>query len=219
MDPDDVNAPAAEEAQDQPQEQPEEQTEAPEPQETQPSEETQDTAAPEGEEAVETSQVTQEQPEQEIDWSQYVPNVQGNIPTDENGQVDPQQFRQQLKDELRFEQQTIRAWTRLEQERPEIKTDAGLRDMIVANQLYNVQRGGKGSLEEAANSVFERIGEAKNQGKAAQATSIKVQKSAALEKPSGNKTVTTPDARDRIRAGDQSAIQSQLASWLDDGKI
>lgn len=211
MNPDDENVSVAEEA---PETQPE-QIEAPE-QEQEEAQEQQETNLDTEEESSEPSQVTEAQQEEEVDWSQYVPQLNSQLPVDENGQVDPQQFREQMKQELRFEQQQIRSWTRLEQQHPELKSDAELRDMIVANQLYDVQRGGKGTLETAAQRVFGRVTTAKNQGKAEQQTSIKVQKSAALQKPGGSQSQTaTSDVKDRIRAGDQSAIQAQLASWID----
>lgn len=211
---DDENAPAVEETQEQAPEQidapePQEQEQAPEPAEESPSEE-----------SAEPSQVTQEEPEEEVDWSQYVPNVTQPLPVDENGQVDPVAFREQMRQESRFEAQEVRSWTRLETQHPELRSDAGLREMILAKRIFDVQQGKTGTLEAAANEVFNRLSGAKNEGKASQATSITVQKSAALQKPSGAKsTAPANDLRDRINRGDQGAIHSTLTAWLDDGKI
>jgi hypothetical protein len=215
MNPDEENAtPEPEQAPVETQEeQPAEPAEAP-PEE----QEAQESTEPEGE--VEApSQTTDEKPTEEIDWSQYVPNVSAPIPTDENGQVDPEAFRNQMKQELRFESQETRSWMRLEQQHPEISKDPGLREMILAKRMFDVQRGQGGTLEAAAQDVFQRLGLAKNEGKAAQQTSVRVQKSGALQKPSGKQTATAPDARDKIRAGDQTAIHSVLTSWVTDGKI
>lgn len=199
------------------QEQPAEQAEAPQEQDTQ-AEETQNTESAPAE-TVETSQVTEEEPAEAIDWSQYVPNVQTQVPVDENGQIDPVQWEQQMMQKIQFQQSEVASWKNLENKHPEIRSDAELREMILAKRVFDVQQGRKGSLEAAADSVFKRLSGAKNEGRESQKTSITVQKSGALQKPSGKPSTTTPDARDRIRMGDQSAIQSQLTAWLDEGKI
>lgn len=172
----------------------------------------------------EPSQVTESEqsaPIEEIDWSQYVPDVTAAPPVDETGNIDPVKWQQQIKAETRFEAQEVRSWTRLETEHPELRTDAGLREMILAKRMFDVQRGNKGTLEAAANDVFTRLGGAKNEGKAAAQTNITVQKSAALQKPSGAKASNTlgDDVRNRIRQGDQGAIHTALMDWISSGKI
>jgi hypothetical protein len=166
------------------------------------------------------SQTVPEESSEPVDWSRYVPNVQAPLPVDENGQVDPQQYRDQLKSEMRFEQNEIRTWQKLEAKHPEIGQDEGLRQMILANRLFDVQQGGKGTLEDSANRVLERFSIARNQGKADQQTSITVQKSAALAQPTGSgQANSTPDLSERIARGDQGAIQSTLSQWIKDGKV
>lgn len=215
MEPNDVNEAPTEEVEAQPAEQAEVQETEQEAQDT-----SQDVAASTEEEATEPSQVTETPSPEEIDWTQYVPETNAQIPTDESGQVDPQAFRQQLKQELRFESQEVSSWKSLERDHPEIRTDAGLREMILAKRIFDVQQGRKGTLEAAAEDVFSRLSGAKNEGKAAQAASITVQKSAALQKPSGTKgTSTTPDLRARVQAGDQQAMHQMLMGWVENGKI
>lgn len=218
---DDVtNAPAGEEPQDpaiskdMPAPEPAQSTDAPADtsQEEALAAEEQPTAAP--------SQSEPEESREEVDWSQYVPRVSAPLPVNEEGQVDPQQYKEQLKQEMRFEQNEIRTWQKLEGKYPEIGKDAGLREMILANRLFDVQNGGRGTLEDSAARVFERIGMARNEGKAAQATSITVQKSAALGQPTGNQVSSlSPDVTKQIRSGDQTAIHSTLSQWIKDGKI
>lgn len=172
----------------------------------------------------EPSQVTESEqsaPIEEIDWSQYVPDVTAAPPVDETGNIDPVKWQQQMKAEARFEAQEVRSWTRLETEHPELRTDAGLREMILAKRMFDVQRGNQGTLDAAAKEVFTRLGGAKNEGKAAAQTNITVQKSAALQKPSGAKASTAvgDDVRNRIRQGDQGATHAALMDWISSGKI
>lgn len=160
-----------------------------------------------------------ESPTEEVDWSKYVPPLNQPLPVDDEGQVDPIKYREQLKQEMRFEQNEIRTWQSLEKKYPELSKDAGLREMVLANRLFDVNNRGQGTLESSAQRVFERIGIARNEGKAAQATSITVQKSAALAQPTGaGQAAAAPDMSDRIKRGDQTAIQQTLSQWIKDGK-
>lgn len=163
---------------------------------------------------------SQEQEPEDVDWSQYVPRVQSQVPVDQDGNVDLAKFAEQQKQELRFEQGEIRSWTRLEQQYPEVRSDAGLRDMIVAKRLFDLQRGGTGTLEAAAKDVFTRLGIAKNEGRASEKTSVTVKKSAALEKPTGSRPSTAnKDQLAAIKSGDPRATQQVLADWIENNKI
>lgn len=137
---------------------------------------------------------------------------------------DPAAYAEMLKDDLReeskFRNTEVRSWQTLEKEFPEIRTNADLRENILARRIYNAQNGIKGDLLSAGRQVLQPNNDARAEGKADAQVGIEIQERA------GTNRATQPrsdqgqsDLLTQYRRGDQTAGQKMVEKMLDDGKI
>ena len=208
---------------------------APEPQEA-PQEqlvEQQEQAPQEQAQQVETPVEQPEAPSQEapaydpadIDISQYRPQPVQQVQPDEDGFINPEAYRQSILQEVEqriaFKEQEAKAWTSIESKHPEIAADRELRDLVEAQRLADVARGGAGNLSKIADQVMGKITSYQQKGKAQAQVSETVQKSAGLQTATANKVDATKDSDliERMSRGDEAAQQELISDWLAQGKI
>lgn len=161
----------------------------------------------------------------DVDWdsltnaNQPPQNVQPNA----DGYIDPVAYKEQIKAEVRedmkFQERERRAWLKLEERYPELKTDREARQLVLAKRLYDVQNGGNGSLLSAGKSVMGRDTRAKQAGKADAQVSIKQQQAAGVTRATAPRDTSSNDIRDRLRSGDSGAIQDVVKNMLEKGTI
>ena len=121
---------------------------------------------------------------------------------DENGFIDPNQFynkvladaEARIEQKLAFQESERRVWQSVENKYPELKEDSELRDIVNAQRLADVARGGKGDLNAIAKQVLGKMQSYQARGKAQAQVSEKVQKSAALQNTTANNVDTSKDA-------------------------
>jgi len=153
------------------------------------------------------------------------PPAAPTIQPDEDGYIDPNKFYQQVMNDveqkLQFQKSEERAWAKIEQKYPDIKSDKDLRDLVHAARLNDVTRGGKGDLNDAAGKVFEKLQNYQSKGKAQAQVSETVQKSANLQTQTANTNQPTKDADliERMSRGDSTASETLISRWLEEGKI
>jgi hypothetical protein len=159
------------------------------------------------------------------DWDSLANNrgsVQSVQPNDE-GYIDPAAYKEQIKAEIRedmkFQERERRAWQKLEERYPELKTDREARQLVLAKRLFDVQSGGNGSLMTAGKSVMGRFTTAKQAGKADAQVSIRTQQGASVGRATAPRDTSSSDVRDRLRTGDNAVIQDVIKNLLDNGKI
>ena len=158
------------------------------------------------------------------DWDSIVsqPQVQ-NVQPNEDGYIDPIQYKEQIKaevrEDMRFQERERRAWQKLEEKYPELKNDKEARQLILAKRIFDVQNGGNGSLAVAGRSVMGKITGAKQAGRADAQVSIKTQQNANLSRTTAPRDTSSNDTRSRLQSGDQGAVHDVLKEWLDQGKI
>lgn len=162
------------------------------------------------------------------------------LPTDENGNVDPNAFaqalqqrdqnllqaaQQQMQDQFVQMRQEETLWQKAEKAYPEIAQNPELR-ALVQNTRYGIIAGGKNASPlEAAKQIFKHTQAAKQQGQAQAKESVRMQRSAALESSStqASPKSNTSGLMDKIsssnRAEAESARQALLESWLNDGTL
>ena len=174
---------------------------------------------------------TQQEPEVNYDLTQFLqPQPQApQFTPDEDGYIDPNQFynkvladaEARIEQKLAFQESERRAWQSIEQKYPEIKEDAELRDLVNAQRIADVARGGKGDLSQIAGKVLGKIQSYQTIGKAQAQVSEKVQKSASLQKSTANNVDSSKDSEllGRMRNGDTSAADQLISDWLDAGKL
>lgn len=159
------------------------------------------------------------------DWDSTVnPNYQAqNVQPNEDGYIDPIQYKEQIKaevrEDMRFQERERRAWQKLEEKYPELKNDKEARQLILAKRIFDVQNGGNGSLSAAGKAVMGKITGAKQAGRADAQVSIKTQQNANLSRATAPRDTSSSDTRSRLQSGDQGAVHSVLKEWLDQGKI
>ena len=176
-----------------------------------------------------TSQDTNDSDEIEddsdVDWDSLVnqKSQPQNVQPNDEGFIDPVAYKEQIKAEVRedlqFQERERRAWQKLEERYPELKTDKEARQLVLAKRLFDVQNGGSGSLLSAGKSVMGRETRAKQAGKADAQVSIKQQQSAGVSRATAPRDTSQDDVRDLLRSGDSSAIQDVVKSMLESGKI
>jgi hypothetical protein len=192
------------------------------------------TETPQTETTQEPSQTTEsnEQPQQQysqdysdLDISPYMAPQQPNIQPDEDGYIDPNKFyqavMQDVEQKLSFQQHEQKAWSKVEQQYPEIKEDPDLRELVHSARLNDVTRGGKGDLNAAADKVFGKLKTYQSRGKAQAQVSEKVQKSATLQTQTATNTNQNADTDliDRMSRGDEVASETLISKWLEEGKL
>lgn len=160
------------------------------------------------------------------DWDSFVdPAAQQvqNVQPNEDGYIDPIQYKEQIKaevrEDMRFQERERRAWQKLEEKYPELKNDKEARQLILAKRIFDVQNGGNGSLAAAGKSVMGKITGAKQAGRADAQVSIKTQQNAGLSRATAPRDTSSSDTRSRLQSGDQGAVHDVLKEWLDQGKI
>ena len=190
--------------------------------------EVEETSTEDQEAPTQSDQEQSDQPKKSEDlshWDSYLPK---NRPSPEpkvgeDGYIDPLAYKEQIKaemrEEARFEANERRAWGKLEEKYPEIVEDSDLRELILAKRLSDVQRGGQGSLIQSGEAVMKKFGQARNSGKTDAQVSVKKQKSAGVSKATAPRDTSSSDVDQRLRSGDEQAIASVLAGWIDDGKL
>ncbi len=160
----------------------------------------------------------------DVDWDSLVnkPQTQNVQPNDE-GYIDPIAYKEQIKaevrDDMKFQAREQRAWQKLEERYPELKTDKEARQLVLAKRMFDVQNGGNGSLLSAGKSVMGRVTAAKQAGKADAQVSIKTQQSAGVSRATAPRDTSQSDIRDRLRSGDSNAIQDVVKNMLEKGSI
>lgn len=206
-----------------------------EPQETQPepqAEQVQESETPQVEQEVVSEEPKQvEQPDVNYDLSRFY-QPQQEVPQftpDEEGFIDPNAFynkvladaEARIEQKLAFQESERRAWNSIESKYPEIKEDAELRELVNAQRLADVARGGKGDLNEIASKVLGKFQSYQAKGKVQAQVSEKVQKSASLESNTANNIDSnkTDDLLDRMASGDKSAADQLISEWLESGKL
>lgn len=161
----------------------------------------------------------------DVDWdSSFSQQRQPqNVQPNDEGYIDPVAYKEQIKaevrEEMKFQERERRAWQKLEERYPELKTDREARQLVLAKRLFDVQNGGNGSLLSAGKAVMGRDTRAKQAGKADAQVSIKQQQSAGVSRATAPRDTSQSDIRDRLRSGDSGAIQDAVKSLLDQGKI
>lgn len=177
------------------------------------------------EQTVEPSQQTQAYDPADIDISQYAPQQVQQVQPDEDGYIDPQAYRQsilqEVKQTLAFEKQEAKAWEAIENKYSDIKDDRELRDLVEAQRLADVARGGTGNLSKIADQVMGKITSYQQKGKVQAQVSETVQKSAGLQTATANKVDSSKDGDliERMSRGDEAAQHELISSWIADGKI
>lgn len=162
--------------------------------------------------------------EDDTDWDSTVPPIVAPNVNADNGYIDPVAYKEVIKAEIRedikFQERERRAWSRLEEKYPEVKTDKELRHLILARREFDVTGGGNGSLMGAGKAVMDKFTQARGAGSADAQVSIKTQQNAALSRStSPRQSSSSDDLRQRVNRGDTTAIDSLLAGWIEDGKI
>lgn len=161
----------------------------------------------------------------DVDWDSSFSQQQQpqNVQPNDEGYIDPVAYKEQIKaevrEEMKFQERERRAWQKLEERYPELKTDREARQLVLAKRLFDVQNGGNGSLLSAGKAVMGRDTRAKQAGKADAQVSIKQQQSAGVSRATAPRDTSQSDIRDRLRSGDSGAIQDAVKSLLDQGKI
>lgn len=158
------------------------------------------------------------------EWDSLAPTQQvQNVQPNEDGYIDPIQYKEQIKAEMRedlkFQERERRAWAKLEEKYPELKNDKDARKIILATRIFDVQNGGTGSLAVAGRQVMSKITGAKQAGRADAQVSIKTQQNANLSRATAPRDTSSSDTRSRLQRGDQGAVHDTLKEWLDQGKI
>jgi len=177
----------------------------------------------------------QEQPEYtgpNYDLSQYLqqPKVQApEFTVDNDGFIDPNQFYNKVKadtiaevrEQIAFQEAEKRAWSTIEKAHPLLKEDSEIRDMVMAERIADVARGGRGDLSQIAKRVVGKFESYQTRGKSQAQVSEKVQKSASLQQSTANSVVSNKDndLLDRMSRGDTSAADQLIGEWLDAGKL
>jgi hypothetical protein len=183
----------------------------------------------------------QEQPAQEpsqtqddsaYDLARYLEpqqNAQPKFTPDDDGFIDPEQFynrvlsdaEARLEQKMQFQENERKAWQSIETKYPEIQQDAELREIVNAQRIADVARGGKGNLDEVAGRVLGKIKSYQSIGKAQAQVSEKVQKSAGLQQNNLNSKDTSDDSdlMERMSRGDEAAKEQLISSWLKEGKL
>ena len=169
-----------------------------------------------------------------IDWTQFL-TPESDLPApeaDENG-VDPEQYaqwilaqnRRQTLETIKFAESERKMYRELEKQYPEFKTNAKVRNTLHNLRIADVAQGGKGDMKAIAKDFFGEIyTNAKNAGKAAAETSVKVQQTASLAS-SGPASVSsgTSDVMDKLKSRNhveaKEARLSLLEQMIKDGKL
>lgn len=189
--------------------------------------------APAEEPQQEVEQPVEHQQTDSIDYglTQFMqPPVQApSFEQDENGFIDPNQFynkvladaEARIEQKLAFQESERRVWQSVENKYPELKEDSELRDIVNAQRLADVARGGKGDLNAIAKQVLGKMQSYQARGKAQAQVSEKVQKSAALQNTTANNVDTNKDAdlMERMSRGDSAAKEQLITEWLEAGKL
>jgi hypothetical protein len=178
--------------------------------------------------APEPVQQTQD-PGYDITQFMQQPQTQPTFTPDEDGYIDPNQFYNQvlqdaearIEQKIQFQEQERRAWSDVEAKFPEVKEDPELRELVNAQRLADVARGGKGDLNDIAGKVIGKFQSYQSKGKAQAQVSEKVQKSAGLQQNTATNVDTTKDQdlMERMSRGDEAAKEELIATWLESGKI
>lgn len=177
------------------------------------------------EQPVEPSQPVQEYDPADIDISQYTNRQVQQVEPDEDGFINPEAYRQSILEEVRselaFKEQEAKAWASIENRHPEIKEDRELRDLVEAQRLADVARGGTGNLSKIADKVMTKLTSYQQKGKVQAQVSETVQKSAGLQTATANKVDSSKDGDliERMSRGDEAAQHELISSWIADGKI
>lgn len=173
----------------------------------------------------------QEEPQVNYDLSRFLQPQQEapQFTPDDDGYIDPNQFynkvladaEARIEQKLAFQESERRAWQAIENKYPEIKEDSELRDIVNAQRLADVARGGAGDLNAIAGKVLGKIQSYQTKGKAQAQVSEKVQKSASLQQTTANNVDSNKDNEllNRMSSGDTSAADELISQWLDAGKL
>lgn len=157
------------------------------------------------------------------------PAEQPQFTPDDEGFIDPGAFynkvlqdaEARIEQKMQFQEAERKAWNYIENKYPEIKEDPELREMVNAQRLADVARGGKGDLTQVASKVLGKLQSYQSKGKAQAQVSEKVQKSAALQQTTANNVDTSKDSdlMERMSRGDESAKEQLITEWLEQGKL
>jgi len=164
------------------------------------------------------------------EYPYYPPTPQApNFEPDQDGFIDPNAFYQkvkadavnELREEMKFQESERKAWDAVENKYPELKEDKELKDLLHSQRVADVAQGGRGDLNKVAERLFNKLNGYKAQGKVQAQVSEKVQKSAGLAKSTANSVESTGDSEliERMSRGDQSARDSLIEQWLNEGKL
>ena len=156
---------------------------------------------------------------------QYMQPQAQQVTPDADGYLDPQAYRQsilaEVKQTIAFEKSEEKAWASVENKYPEIKADKELRDLVEAQRLADVARGGAGNLSKIAEKVVGKMKSYQQQGKAQAQVSETVQQSAGLQTATANKVDSSKDSDliERMSRGSEEAQHELISEWLAQGKI
>jgi len=179
----------------------------------------------EGADAPEPESSDEPEEDEYTDTSRYYAGSQYDLPTNEDGSVDPIKFAQQiearLEEKMRFQQQEQRTWNAIEKKYPQIRGDKETREFLLNQRIAGAVQGKETNLMKLADRLYKREQTAKNQGRVEATTSTKVQKAASLETNSSNTgdNNKTSERLNRISMGDKAAANDLLTEWLDAGII
>lgn len=161
----------------------------------------------------------------DIDMRQYMQPQAQQVTPDADGYIDPEAYRQsilaEVKQTIAFEKSEEKAWASVENKYPEIKADKELRDLVEAQRLADVARGGAGNLSKIAEKVVGKMKSYQQQGKAQAQVSETVQQSAGLQTATANQVDSSKDSDliERMSRGSEEAQHELISEWLAQGKI
>lgn len=187
----------------------------------------------------------QPQPEAEPQFQQPGPVDLSQLPRNENGEIDPQDFlsysmqlnsqaaRVAARAEFAEQETEKKLWREAEKSYPELKAKPELRELVkqarygsFAEQLATGKQAAMPSPQQVADGLFKEIGTARQQGVEQAQTNISIQKTAQLESSSVSsrgEATDTNSAWNALGSADKnvsdSARDAIIKSMFDSGKL
>ena len=176
--------------------------------------------------------------EADQDWKSHLPPDPGEFnleppKPDEFGQIDPNEYGNYLKAQIRHESKVeeynarviTATFDTVEKILPEVKDNAAFQAAI-RNTFYNTLNADDtvNLAKELRSSIDKVKGESKAAGAQAAKTSISIQKNAAVESKGATRKSSKSDSKSdnlskRLQRNDTSAFEELMGDWLDEGKI
>lgn len=164
---------------------------------------------------------------EEVDYSTLVPTItiehdKGTVP---DPVQDPEGYARFINDDAdqraKFRNSEINGWRQLEREFPEVRTNAELRQNILARRIFDAQNGKDTGLVGAGRSVMSPVSQAHANGKTDAQVGIEEQQRAGVNggTPPRQDNGNSSDKLTAFRRGDLEAGRSIVEQMLLDKKI